>query len=135
VASKTCAIILGIVPAFPPDVLLIVPERSIRALLLAQLLEQGYEVKAADLWPVPRRYFQRQSKPRAVVLDLQGLPNPETTLDEIPALAPPAHVVVITALGSISIAELYRRGFQVVTRPAEIKQIAVAVERVLAFHE
>jgi DNA-binding NtrC family response regulator len=118
-----------------PDVLVIAPEWPLHALLVAQLIENGYRANAAEGWPVPRRYFQAQAKPRAVVLDLRGLRDPETVLDEIRALAPSARVVVITALGSVSAAELHQRGFHVVTRPTEIKAIAAAVERVLASDE
>ncbi len=114
------------------DVLVIAPEWPLHALVVAQLIENGYRANATEGWPVPRRYFQAQAKPRAVVLDLQGLRDFETVVAEIPALVPPARVVVITALGSMSAAELRRRGFHVVARPTEIKAIAAAVERVLA---
>jgi hypothetical protein len=40
----------------PPDVIVLGPEWPERALLRAQLIEEGYEVVAVDAWPIPRPY-------------------------------------------------------------------------------
>ena len=97
-----------------------------RALVRAQLIEAGFNVVAVDRWPVPRQFYRAGAKPRVVVVDLQGLPDPETVIDELPALAPPDRTVVVTSLASVPAEELRRRGFKVVTRPATIGEIVAA---------
>lgn len=115
-----------------PDILVIGAEWPARALLCAQLIEDGHKVVAADAWPVPRIYFQTGAKPRAVIVDLHGLPDPQAVIEELPALATPEHTVVIASLGSVPVHELRRLGFHVVARPASVGDIAARIKQVLA---
>jgi CheY-like chemotaxis protein len=115
----------------PPDVLVLGSEWRTRAPLAAQLIEEGYHVVAVEAWPAPRRFYQAHAKPRAVIVDLQGLPNPQTVIDELPALAPPERTVIVMALASVAPDDLRRRGFHVITRPSTIGQIAAAVAAIL----
>lgn len=115
-----------------PDILLICTEWPARALLSAQLIEEGHKVVPAESWPPPRIYFRAAARPRAVIVDLHGLADPQRVIDELPALAAPYSIVVIAALASVSIEDLRRRGFQVVTRPAAVSDVAAAIMRVLA---
>lgn len=98
-----------------------------RAFIRAQLIEDGYEVVALDAWPMPREYRQPDTLPRVLVIDLNDLPKPQETLDEVRVVLPPERVVVITALGSLPPGDITRRGFHVVPRPATVGQIVAAV--------
>lgn len=114
-----------------PDILLLGAEWPARALLRAQLIEDGHDVVAADAWPVARHYFRDGAKPRVLIVDLHGLPDPATVLAELPALTPPSRTLVIAALGTLSADEIRAKGFQVMSRPAAVGEIAAAVARML----
>ena len=86
-----------------PDVVVLGPEWPARALLRAQLIEEGYDVVATDAWPVPRQYLRSETKPRALVIDLHGLPDPRGVLDEVRGVIAPSEVVVVTASGTVEI--------------------------------
>jgi len=66
----------------PPDVLLLSAEWPERALLRAQLIEQGYEVVAIDRWPIPRLFRRPAMKPRVIIIDLRDLAEPRAVLDK-----------------------------------------------------
>ena len=116
----------------PPDVLLLSAEWPERALLRAQLIEQGYEVVAIDRWPIPRLYRRPAMTPRVIVIDLRDLPDPRATLDEVRLILPPNRVVVLMALGTVSEDEVRQLGFNVIDRPATVGDVVAAVGRVLA---
>ena len=116
----------------PPDVIVLGTEWPERALLRAQLIEEGHEVIALDTWPVPRLYRRAGMKPRVLLIDLHGLPNPRETLDEVRFVLPPERVLVVTALGSLAAEEVRKRGFNVIQRPATIGQIAAATGALLS---
>ena len=101
-----------------------------RALLRAQLIEEGYEVVAVDGWPIPEQYHRQDMQPRLVIVDLQRLPDPRGALEGIGRLMPPASVLVISALGTVPIEDITRLGFCVVSRPASIRDV-VNVARTL----
>lgn len=112
----------------PPDVMLLCPEWPERALVRAQLIEEGHDVIAIDAWPMPRLYRRPEMKPRVMLIDLHGLPNPGVTLDEVRFVLPAERVLVVTALGSLTGDEVRRLGFNVVDRPATIGQIVSATK-------
>jgi len=116
----------------PPDVLLLSAEWPERALLRAQLIEQGYEVVAIDRWPIPRLYRQPAMKPRVIIVDLRDLPDPRATLDEVRTILLPDRVVVLMALGTVSEDEVRHLGFNVIDRPVTVGDVVAAVGRVLA---
>ena len=72
----------------PPDVIVLGPEWPERALLRAQLIEEGHEVIAVDTWPIPRLYRRPEMKPRVLLIDLHELPTPRETLDEVRFVLP-----------------------------------------------
>lgn len=113
------------------DVVVLGPEWPLRALLRAQLIEEGYEVVATDAWPIPRQYLRAEMKPRALVLDLQGLDDPRTVLDELHVIMNPASVIVVTALGTVQSDAIRRAGFHVVTRPTSVGELVAAVSNLL----
>jgi hypothetical protein len=115
-----------------PDVVLIGPEWPERALLRAQFIEEGYTVVAIDAWPIPRTYRKAGMKPRVLIVDLQGLPDPRTTLDEVRFLIPSTRVLVVTAMGTLAANEVRRLGFTVIARPATIGEIVRAAVLMLS---
>jgi hypothetical protein len=84
-----------------PDVMLLGAEWPQRALLRAQLIEEGHEVVAIDDGPIPKLYRRPKMKPRTMIVDLQGLPHPRETLDAMRLVLQPERVLVLTALGSL----------------------------------
>jgi hypothetical protein len=114
-----------------PDVVLIGPEWPARALVRAQLVEEGYDVVATDAWPIPRQYLRSDTKPRALVIDLQGLPDPQTTLDELRHVIDAGRVVVVTAIGTVEIDRIRQMGFRALRRPVTVGEIVREVATVL----
>jgi hypothetical protein len=110
-----------------PDVMLLGAEWLERALLRAQLIEEGYDVVAIDSWPMPQRYRLPGMTPRLLVIDLQQLPDPRATLDDVRLVIPPERVVVLTAIGTLSSDEVRRFGFKVLERPTTVGQIVTTV--------
>lgn len=116
----------------PPDVILLGAEWRERALLRAQLIEEGLEVVAVDKWPIPRIYRRPGMKPRVLLINLRGLPNPRATLDEVRFVIPPDRVLIVTALGALAADEVQRLGFTAIERPVTVGQIAAATASLLA---
>jgi DNA-binding NtrC family response regulator len=115
----------------PPDVLVLGSEWPERALLRAQLIEEGYEVVAVDEWPIPRQYRPPRMKPHAVVVDLRGLANPRDVLATLPQIVEPDRVVVVTALGTIPADTIRKLGYHVLTRPARVGDVVNTISRLL----
>jgi hypothetical protein len=115
----------------PPDIVLLGPAWPTRSLLRAQLVENGYDVVATDVWPIPRQYLRRSQQPRLLLIDLHELPNPHEVLDEVGAMIPQDRVLVVTALGTTAPDEVRRRGFHVVTRPTTVGDVAAAAAALL----
>jgi hypothetical protein len=116
----------------PPDVMVLGVEWPERALLRAQLIEEGHEVVAVETWPIPRRYREPGMKPRVLLIDLHELPKPRETLDEVSDLLPPDRVVVVTALGSLAADEVRALGFHVIERPVTVGRIVAAIGELLS---
>src|SRR5207244_5159085 len=85
----------------PPDIVLLGVAWQPRALLRAQLIEEGFEVVATDSWPTIRGHFRPGAKPRLAIVDLKDLPNPRQVLDDLRVLMKPDHVLVLTAIGTV----------------------------------
>jgi len=120
-----------VVPYHRPDILLIGRNWSPRALLRAQLIEEGFDVVAVDSWSDARRCFLRGDRPRAVVVDLQGLPHPEAVLRELGAIMDVTRVFLIAAEGTVPPETAAALGFHVLRRPLEVGQVVAAVAHVL----
>lgn len=116
----------------PPDIILLGTGWPERALLRAQLIEEGYDVVAIDAWPIPRQYRRAGMKPRLLLIDLHGLPDPRQTLDEVRFVVPPERVLAVTALGSLTDDEVRRLGFRTIRRPATVGQIVSAAAGLLS---
>lgn len=102
-----------------------------RPLIRAQLIEQGLDVVAVDEWPIPRLYRRQDMKPRAMVVDLKGLPRPREVLDEIRFVVPPSRVVVIHSLGTVTPEQIVQHGYRLLTRPLRIRDVVGSTMRIL----
>jgi len=116
----------------PPDVMVLGSVRRDRALLRAQLIEDGFEVVAVDGWPIPRVYRRPGMKPRLLLIDLHELPRPRETLDEVRLIFPAEQVLVVTALGSLPAEQVRQFGFNVVERPVMIGDVVRSAAELLS---
>jgi hypothetical protein len=111
------------VTAAGPDIVLLGTEWQPRALIRAQLIEEGFDVVATDSWPMMRRQLRPGSKPLLAIVDLQGLPDPEEVLDGLRVLMKPERVLVLMAIGTVEAAEIERVGFRTLSRPILIEEV------------
>jgi DNA-binding response OmpR family regulator len=111
------------VSAIRPDIVLLDARWPRRALLRAQLIEEGYEVVATDEWSTARTYLEALMKPRLAIVDLQDLPNAVPILDEVAAHMRPERVLVLSAIGTMQPDELRKRGFRTLARPAAVSDV------------
>ena len=112
-------------PSPSPDILVIDARWPRRALLRAQLIEEGYDVVATDDWETAKSYLRLLLKPRLVIVDLQDLRAAETLLNELREMIKPARVLVITALGTLTPDQLQKWGFHTIARPAIVADIVI----------
>ena len=113
--------------ALPPEIVLLAVKWRPRALIRAQLIEEGLEVVATDTWPMMRRHLRPGMKPGLAVVDLEGLPDPGTVLNDLRVLMKPDRVLVLTALGTLSAAAVERLGFRALSRPTAIGDVVRSV--------
>jgi hypothetical protein len=113
----------------PPDVVLLAPEWQTRALLRAQLIDEGREVVATNSWPMMRPHLRPGSKPRLAIVDLKGLADPEAVLNDLSLLMNPERVVVLTAAATVPMPNIQRLGFHVLSRPIVIDEVITLVNR------
>ena len=78
-----------------------------------------------------RRSLEERSKPQLIVVDLQGLPQPEKVLGDLQMLMPPGRVLVLSALGTIEDQELDRLGFRHVKRPIAVADVVATVRNAM----
>lgn len=114
-----------------PDVVLLATEWRSRALIRAQLIEEGFDVVATNSWPMMRRHLRPGSKPRLALVDLKGLPNPHEVLEGLRVLMKPDHVLVLTAIGTISPEDVRTLGFRAIARPVAIRDVVGAAAAAL----
>jgi hypothetical protein len=115
----------------PPDIVLLGAEWKTRALLRAQLIEEGFEVLATDTWPMMRRHLRPGSRPRLAIVDVKGLDEPEQVLRDLAVLMKPDRVLLLTAAATVPPSEISRLGFRLVRRPLTIAAVVSAVKAVL----
>lgn len=115
----------------PPDVVLLGAEWKTRALIRAQLIEEGFEVVATDTWPMMRGHLRPGLKPRLAVVDLKDLDEPGRVLRDLAVLMKPERVLVLAATATVSSSEVSRLGFHVLRRPLTVATIVATVTRTL----
>src|SRR5207244_1790582 len=106
-----------------PDIVLLATEWRPRALIRAQLIEEGFEVVATNSWARMPRHLRPGIKPRLVFVDLQGLDDPIRVLGDLRVLMKPERVLVLSAMGTMAIADIERLGFHVLHRPIVIDNV------------
>jgi len=112
-----------VMPQPPPDIVFLAVEWQPRALIRAQLIEEGWEVVATSSWPMMRRHLRPESKPRLAIVDLKDLPDPQSVLEDLRVLIKANRVVVLSAMGTISPTEIESLGFRVLRRPFTIENL------------
>jgi len=114
-----------------PDVVLLGVEWQPRALIRAQLIEEGFEVVATDTWPMMRRQLTVAPKPRLAIVDLKGLPDPAAVLNDLRESMNPDRVLVLTAMGTIEPGEVEHLGFRHIDRPVAIGDLVNTAAQVI----
>ncbi len=107
----------------PPDIVLLAGDWQPRALIRAQLIEEGFEVVATNTWSMMRRHLRPGSKPRLAILDLKGLPDSEQRLHDVRVLMNPARVLILSAAGTIPARDIERLEFHTLSRPVVIEEV------------
>ena len=115
----------------PPDIVLLATEWQPRALIRAQLIDEGFEVVATSTWPMMRQHLRPGIKPRLALVDLKGLQDPGGVLNDLRVMMRPDHVLVLTANGTVSRPEVERLAFQVLSRPVAIQEVVRSVAKAL----
>ena len=116
----------------PHDVLLLAVDWQPRALIRAQLIEEGFDVVATDTWPAMRRQMRPGSKPRLALVDLKDLPDPDGVLRDLRVLMKPERVLVLTAAATMPPAEIERLGFRTLSRPVVIEDVVRTVAEAIS---
>lgn len=107
------------------DLLLVVPDRRLRAFLLAQLQEEGYRVVAVPTVRHARLVLWQGISPRLVVLDLADLREPDEALQRLLA---EASAPVLAAAGAVDRERAQRLGVtEVIARPFTVAQLVARV--------
>jgi DNA-binding response OmpR family regulator len=120
-----------VVASQPLDIVFLAVEWQPRAMIRAQLIEEGFEIVATEDWPTMRRQLRPGSKPRLALIDLKGLPDPLSVLRDLAVLMKPERVVVLSAASTISVADVEQLGFHVIPRPLIIEDLVRAIRTVL----
>ena len=113
-----------------PDVMLLAADWRERAMLRAQLLEDGYDVVAIDAWP-SRLSRAPGTTPQLLIVDLHGLPKPDVVLDEVRGLVPAERVLVIAGIGTVSSERIAQLGYRMVKRPVRLGDLTEIVATIL----
>jgi len=115
-----------------PDIVLLVAEWQPRALIRAQLIEEGFEVVATNTWPMMRRHLRPGLKPRLAIVDLKSLPNPKDVLGDLRVLLEPHQVLVLTASGTVPVEAVESAGFRRLSRPFAIEDVVTKAAEAIA---
>ncbi len=116
--------------------LLIIADRKERALILAELQERGYDVRALPGIVLAVGYLVRRPRvvPRLVIVDVVGDPDVnEHTLGDLLALTPHSPWVVITSATRAFAGHtlLKNRKVTLLSRPVTVGDVVKAVEQAL----
>ncbi len=102
----------------PGEVLVVLPDARLRALVAAQLQEEGYQVVAVPDFTAARRRLSRGVRPRVVVADLAVAEDVELS-----ALAR-SGVAVLTVGGQVDRSRAAQLGLPHLSRPFTVGQLA-----------
>ena len=115
------------------DVLLIAPAWKQRALIRAQLIEEGLDVMAIETSDEAELLLSRGAvRPRATVMALEDEDHPEATLTTLVRLVRPERLVVLTAARALPPDRVRAIGAtNVIARPYAVGDVVDAVRAVL----
>ncbi len=101
-----------------------------RALVLAQLEEEGYDVTAVDTWDEAELLLRKRAiAPAVVIFDLEGETQSDAALSTLARLTDPARVLVLTASSTYDPGKARVRGFgHVLSRPYSVGDVVNAVK-------
>lgn len=116
-----------------PTVVLVSRDWQTRALLRAQLLEEGLRVRAYESLTDATPELTRNSfKPSMLIIELSGNESP-LELEQLSALAAPLTVWVLASHSDVDEASLKERGFEkVLFRPLDMRELVEDVKRRLS---
>jgi DNA-binding response OmpR family regulator len=106
-------------------------DRRPRALVLAELVEAGYDVTAVETWNEAELLLRERSvRPSAVVFDLEGETNAEASLVTLARLVPVSQCLVLVSAATPRAEKVRSLGFEhVLARPYSVGDVVCAVER------
>ena len=113
-----------------PDIVFLDADWQSRALIRAQLIEDGFEIVATESWTMMRRHLRPGSKPRLALVDLKDLADPQDVLRDLRVLMKPERVLVLTAIGTIPREDIEHLGYHVMPRPFVIEDLVREVRKV-----
>ncbi len=104
-----------------------------RALILAQLQEERYDVTAVDTWDEAELLLRKRAvRPDAVVFDVEGQGHAEAALATLARLVRPSRAVVLTSSSGVPPVDARSHGFdRVLVRPYSVGDVVRAVAAAL----
>jgi DNA-binding response OmpR family regulator len=116
-----------------PDVLLIASEWRQRALIRAQLIEDGLDVMAIESSDEAELLLSRRAaRPRAVILALEDEDQPEATLTALARLVSSDRLIVLTAAGALPADRARALGAsRVISRPYDVGEVVRVARAVI----
>ncbi len=117
-----------------PKILLAGGDWRSRALILAQLKEEGCDVTAVETWDEAELLLRKHAvRPDAVVFDVEGEGHAEAALATLHRLAGAARSLVLTLSSLLPAPSVRSLGFEhVLVRPYTVGDVVAAVRTVLA---
>jgi DNA-binding response OmpR family regulator len=105
-------------------VLLVAAEWRLRALLRAELIEAGLDVRAVETWADAEALVLAQGLPRVLVLAVEKDLNPRGILEAARVVVPPSRTLVLTAASVLTIEDIRSLGFvHAISRPYRLGDI------------
>ncbi|HVC20089.1 MAG TPA: hypothetical protein VNE16_08435 [Vicinamibacterales bacterium] len=116
------------------EILLVSAEWKLRIAVRAQLIEEGFEVEAHEVWEFVELLLRSGARhPRLIIIDVAEEHHPSALLRTLARLAAPAHVLVLTAPSVQSADEVRALGFpHVLARPFSVREVVATAAHLLA---
>lgn len=104
-----------------------------RALVLAQLVEEGYDVTAVETWDEAELLLRKGAvQPAVVVFDIEGEQHAQAALKTLGRLVAPGRALILTSAGTLPVAAVRSLGFErVLARPYSVGDLVACVGRLV----
>ncbi len=116
----------------PPSIVLLDADWPSRALLRAQLIEEGFDVAASDTWETAMSHIGLGHKPKLVIVDLRNLDDARAVLRDLRLVMDQRRVLVLTAAGTLPPGEVEALGFHALARPVAIDDVVAVAKRLVS---